>query len=53
MGADYYKKMLREIGPEKMSELEADRQKSVKAYDHYENLIGEYQKILESCSNSS
>jgi hypothetical protein len=45
MGADFYKKMLVEIGKNKMSELENDRNVSVKAYDHYVKLLEEYRKI--------
>lgn len=45
MGADFYVKMLKEIGPEKMAELERDRQVTVKAYDHYIKLLSEYQKL--------
>lgn len=48
MGADFYKKMLREIGAEKMAELESDRQKSVKAYDHYLKLLEDHKEILRS-----
>lgn len=44
-GAVYYAKMLKEIGPEKMELLEQDRQKIVKAYDHYEKLLEEYKKL--------
>lgn len=46
-GAVFYSKMLQEIGPEKMAELEADKQKSVKAYDHYVKLIEDYQNLLK------
>lgn len=45
-GAIFYKKMLAEIGPEKMAQLERDRQKTVKAYDFYVKLLIEYQNIL-------
>lgn len=48
MGADFYKRMLKEIGEEKMTELQNDRQKLVNAYDHYNSLIIEYQKMLET-----
>ena len=44
-GADYYKKMLKEIGQEKMEELERDRQKLVKAYDHYLKILSEYKNL--------
>lgn len=52
MGADYYKIMLNEIGPVEMAKLEADRQKVVKAYDHYLKLIEEYEKIIQEENNS-
>ena len=47
-GADFYAKMLREIGEEKMAELQKDRQKTVRAYEHYEQLLKQYQEILKS-----
>lgn len=46
MGADFYKRMLQEIGPEKMEELQRDRNKIVKAYDHYTYLLEEYKKSV-------
>lgn len=46
MGADFYKKMLKEIGSEAMEKLEQDRQVSVKAYDYYLKLLEEYQKLV-------
>ncbi len=45
MGAEFYKRMLKEIGPLKMAELEKDRQVSVKAYDWYVKLLEEYKKL--------
>lgn len=46
-GADFYARMLREIGEEKMAELQKDRQVIVpNAYDHYIGLIKEYKKLL-------
>lgn len=47
-GAEFYRRMMVEIGPTAMSELILDRQKSVKAYDHYQSLIPKYQEILKS-----
>lgn len=38
-GADFYKRMLKEIGKKKMEQLEKDRQKTVKAYDFYFELL--------------
>lgn len=42
MGAEAYKRMLREEGKAYMDKLEQDRNKSVKAYDHYLELLKEY-----------
>lgn len=47
-GADFYKRMLREIGPEKMAELENDRKKIVNAYTHYQSLIPLYEQELKN-----
>lgn len=47
-GAVFYKRMLEEIGPERMQELEADRQKIVKAYDFYSQLLPKYTEIIKS-----
>ena len=47
-GADYYARMLEEIGQEEMEKLQKDRQVTVNAYDHYLKLIEEYTKILET-----
>lgn len=46
MGADFYTKMLNEIGEEKMAELQKDRQKIVRAYDHYLKIYEEYKKLV-------
>ena len=45
MGADFYARMLSEIGEEKMKQLQKDRKKEVRAYEHYEKLLQEYQQI--------
>lgn len=45
MGADFYKRMLRENGAEYMEQLERDRQVSVKAYDHYVKILEEYKNL--------
>jgi uncharacterized protein YdcH (DUF465 family) len=47
MGAEAYKRMLEEIGPEKMAQLEKDRQVSVNAYEHFTKLLEEYKKLNE------
>lgn len=44
-GAGFYARMLSEIGEEKMNQLEQDRQKIVKAYDFYVDLLTEYEKL--------
>ena len=45
MGAEAYKRMLREEGKAYMDKLEEDRQKTVKAYTHYEELLEYYKSI--------
>jgi hypothetical protein len=42
MGAEAYKKMLREEGKPYMDKLEDDRKKTIKAYDHYLELLNTY-----------
>lgn len=42
MGADFYKRKLKELGKTKMAQLEMDRCKLVKAYDFYLELLEEY-----------
>ena len=44
-GAEAYKRMLREEGKAYMAEMEKDRQKITKAYDHYVNLLSYYKSI--------
>lgn len=44
-GADFYAKMLKEIGKKNMAILQKDRQVEVRAYDHYERLLAEYKTI--------
>lgn len=53
-GADFYAKMLREIGEEKMAELQKDRQVTVKSsFDHYSALIPKYKEILDELEKTS
>jgi hypothetical protein len=52
MGADFYRRMLNEIGQEEIAKLEADRQVSVKAYDHYIKTLEEYKELVKSLSNN-
>ncbi len=47
MGAEFYKRMLKEIGEEEMQKLEQDRKITVNAYDHYSKLIDEYTNLLK------
>ena len=48
MGADFYARMLREIGQERMDALERDRQVTIKAMDHYQKLLVEYAELLKT-----
>lgn len=41
-GADFYLKMWEQQGGKYMEQLKKDRQVTVKAYDHYQNLLTEY-----------
>jgi endonuclease I len=52
MGADFYKKMLNEIGQEKMEQLEKDRQVEVRAYDFYVKLLEKYEKMAINIDNN-
>lgn len=45
MGATFYARMLKEIGPEEMAKLEKDRQVTVRAYDFYVELLEKYRKL--------
>jgi hypothetical protein len=45
MGAEAYKRMLKEEGKEYMAQLEKDRQVTVKAYDHYTQLLAYYKTV--------
>lgn len=46
-GADFYARMLNEIGEEKMAQLQRDRQVTVNAMEHYLKLINEYTELLK------
>lgn len=50
-GADFYARMLRELGEEGMAQLQKDRQRVINAYDHYNYLLGIYSKYLEELSS--
>jgi len=45
MSYEFGKNLLKEIGPEAMAQLEADRQVSVKAVDHYASLLEQYRRL--------
>ena len=45
MGAEAYKKMLREEGQAYMDKLERERQQTVKAMDKYTELLAEYKNM--------
>jgi hypothetical protein len=45
MGAEAYKRLLKENGKAWMDNLEKDRQKSVKAIDQYNKLLKEYELL--------
>ncbi len=45
-GAEYYQRMVTEVGQRKVNQLFKDKQKSVKATDHYAKLITEYELLL-------
>lgn len=47
MGAEAYKRMLKEEGKEFMKKLEADRNITVKSADHYKYLLEEYKLIVK------
>lgn len=54
MGSDFYSRMLREIGEEKMAGLQKDRQVTVKSsFDHYSALIPKYKEILDDLNKTS
>lgn len=42
MGAEFYKRILNEIGEEEVRKLETDKNISVKAIDHYQQLLEKY-----------
>ena len=45
MGADFYKRKLKELGKKRMLELENKRNETVKAYDFYVDLLSKYKKL--------
>lgn len=51
-GADYYTRMLKEIGQEEMEKLQKDRQITINAMEHYLRLIVEYEGILNEMNEN-
>ncbi|HAS92270.1 MAG TPA: hypothetical protein DCS12_08575 [Clostridiales bacterium] len=45
MGADFYKRKLKELGKNRMTELEQMRNKTVKAMDYYIELLEKYKNL--------
>ena len=45
MGADFYKRKLKELGKKRMNELERMRNRTVKAYDFYLTLLEKYKSL--------
>lgn len=48
MGADFWVNMVRENGQEYMDKLKAERQITVRAYEHYQSLIPLYEQELKN-----
>ena len=48
MGAEFYRRMLKENGQAYMDQLERDKRKIVKSYDHYQKLIIEYTALCDT-----
>jgi len=44
-GAEYYKRMVAEVGKKEVDKLFQDKQKSVKAIDHYTKILKEYEQL--------
>jgi hypothetical protein len=44
-GAEYYKRMVAEVGKKEVDKLFQDKQKSVKAIDHYTKILKEYELL--------
>lgn len=53
MGADFWVRMVRENGQEYMDKLKAERNITVKAYDHYISLIPKYIEILDELNKNA
>lgn len=45
-GAEFYRRMILEVGSAAVNEIILDKQKTVKASDHYAKLLIEYQGLL-------
>jgi hypothetical protein len=46
-GAEYVRRLTQEVGKKEVDKMFKDKQKSVKATDHYAKLIQEYELIVE------
>lgn len=46
-GAEYYRRMVREVGQDKVDELFQLKNQTLKAYDYYLNLLSEYERTNE------
>ena len=44
-GSAYYRRLVQDEGQSYVDQLFADKKKIVKAYDHYEQLLGEYRLL--------
>lgn len=44
-GAEFYRRMVKEMGQKHVDQLFKDKQKTVKAYDHYLKLLEDYGKL--------
>jgi len=45
MGAEFYKRKVKENGQQWMDDLEKEKQGTVKAYDHYVMLLAKYKEL--------
>lgn len=52
-GAEFYTRMLEEIGKPQMAKLVKDKSVSVRALDHYTTLIAQYSDILKDISETT
>ena len=50
MGGEFYRRLVKEIGQDKVDELFVLKSQTVKAYDHYSMLLCEY-RLIETLQN--